>query len=153
MEKNQEKGIELKELLSLMEESLAAGRTVRFSPRGISMLPMLRQGKDSVILSPVSGKLHKYDIPFYRRDDGSFILHRIIQADETYTCMGDNQFEKETGVRQDQLIAVVTAFTRGEREYKVSSLRYGIYCRFWHYSRPVRHLLKRTKSFLRRRFL
>ena len=145
--------IELKELLPLMEESFAAGRTVRFSPRGISMLPMLRQGVDCVILSPASEKLHKYDIPFYRRDDGKFILHRIIKVDETYTCIGDNQFEVEQGVRHDQVIAVVSAFTRGEKEHSVLEWNYQFYCRFWHYSRPLRYFYRRAKGWFRRQFL
>jgi hypothetical protein len=150
--KEQKKEIELKELLPLMEESLAAGRTVRFSPRGVSMLPMLRQGIDYVVLSPVNGKLHKYDIPFYRRDDGKFILHRIVKVGKTYTCIGDNQFKLEPGVRHDQVIAVVSAFSRGEREHKVSEWNYQIYCRFWHYTRSYRHFYRRAKGWLRRHF-
>ena len=153
MNMNQRKEIELKELLPLMKENFAAGRTVRFSPRGISMLPMLRQGVDCVILSPVTEKLHKYDIPFYRRDDGKFILHRIIKVDENYTCIGDNQFAVERGVRHDQVIAVVSAFTRGQKEHGVSEWSYQFYCRFWHYSRPLRHFWRRAKGWLRRHFL
>lgn len=149
---NTKKEIELKDLLPIIEESIAAGGSVRFSPRGISMMPMLRQGVDCVVLSPAQEKLCKYDIPFYRRDDGKFILHRVVKVDETYTCIGDNQFEPETGVRQDQVIAVVTAFTRGEKEHKVTELTYQIYCRVWHYSRPFRHFYRRAKGWLRRHF-
>ena len=127
---NQKKELELSTLLPLMQENLAAGRTVRFSPRGISMLPMLRQGVDCVILSPAPEKLRKYDIPFYRRDDGKFILHRVVEVGETYTCIGDNQFELEEGVRHDQVIAVVSGFTRGEKEHRVSEWSYQFYCRF-----------------------
>ena len=153
MNRNQSKEIELKELLPLMEESFAAGRTVRFSPRGISMLPMLRQGIDCVILSPAPARLQKYDIPFYRRDDGKFILHRIVKVNETYTCIGDNQFEVEQGVRHDQVIAVVSAFTRGEKEHSVLEWKYQCYCRFWHYSRPLRYFYRRAKGWFRRHFL
>lgn len=149
---DQKKEIELKDLLPLMQESLADGRSVKFSPRGVSMLPMLRQGVDSVVLSPAPDKLRKYDIPFYRRDDGKFILHRVVEVGETYTCIGDNQFEVETGVRPDQVLAVVTAFTRGEKEHNISEWSYQLYCRVWHYSRPVRFFCKRAKGWLRRHF-
>ena len=152
MNMDQKKEIELKDLLPLMEERFSSGGNVRFSPRGISMLPMLRQGVDCVILSPAPEKLHKYDIPFYRREDGKFILHRVVKVDDTYTCIGDNHFVLEQGVRQDQVIAVVSGFTRGEKEYKVSDLRYQLYCRIWHYSRPVRYFCKRAKGWLRRHF-
>lgn len=138
------------ELAALMQESLNAGQTVRFSPKGVSMLPMLRQGKDTVTLSPITGPLKKYDIPLYRRDDGAYILHRIVKADDTYTCIGDNQYILETGIRQDQLIAVVTAFSRGDRQIPVSAISYRIYVRLWHWSRPVRRILGKVKRKLKR---
>ena len=136
--------------MPLIRETLAAGKTVRFSPRGISMLPMLRQGIDSVVLSPLPGKLKKYDLPLYQRDDGHFVLHRIVEVRDTYTCIGDNQFEYEHGLRQDQMIALVTAFTRGKREIPVTNPGYRIYCHIWHWSRPLRHFCRRSKGWLRR---
>ena len=57
-----ERQMRLEQLMPLIRDSLAAGKTVRFSPRGISMLPMLRQGIDSVVLSPLPEKLKKYDL-------------------------------------------------------------------------------------------
>ncbi len=140
----------LEELMPLMTECLSAGKSFRFSPRGISMLPMLREGIDSVVLSPLPEKLRKYDIPLYRRDNGKYVLHRIIKAGETYTCIGDNQFAAESGIHPEQMIAVVTEFYRGEKKYSVNDLRYKIYCRFWHLSRPLRHFWRRGIGFLRR---
>ena len=94
-------------LMPLIRERLEAGQTVRFSPMGISMLPMLRQGKDSVVLSPVPEKLKKYDLPLYRRPDGQYVLHRIAEVGDTYTCIGDNQFRMEPGVEHGQILALV----------------------------------------------
>ena len=131
--------------MPLIRERLAACQTVKFSPHGISMLPMLRQGKDSVLLSPVEGRLKKYDLPLYQRKNGQYVLHRIIQAGETYTCMGDNQFAAEPGIGHDQLIAVVTAFTRGARTRSVKSPVYRLYCVFWHRTRLVRRLWRGLK--------
>ena len=142
--------IRLEELLPVMEMQLKAGKNVRFSPMGVSMLPMLRQKRDSVVLSPVTGPLEKYDLPLYRRDNGQFMLHRIIKAGETYTCMGDNQFVPEPGIRQDQIIGVVTAFYREKRSYPVTDFRYRFYCRFWHCTRPLRHFWRRGVGKLRR---
>lgn len=137
-------------LVPLMKEALTAGRSVKFSPTGISMLPMLRQGTDSVELSPIPGPLKKYDLPLYQRESGKYILHRIVAVGETYSCMGDHQFSLETGVRQDQLIAVVTAFYRGHRRYSVSHPGYRLYCRLWYYSRPVRYFWRRSRNWLAR---
>ena len=140
----------MKDLVPLFQERLSAGQTVRFSPRGISMLPMLRQGIDDVVLSPIPEKLKKYDLPLYQRDDGHFVLHRIVRVGETYTCIGDNQFELEHGLRHDQMIALVTAFYRNGKYHSVNELTYRIYCRFWHYSRGLRHFWRRGIGWLRR---
>ena len=139
------------ELMPLIRERIAAGESVRFSPRGTSMLPLLRQGVDTVVLSPLPEKLKKYDLPFYQRKDGQFVLHRIVKAGESYTCVGDNQFKLEKGLKHEQMIAVMTAFSRGDREHSVKEPGYWLYCRFWHYSRPVRRLWRRGKGWLRRR--
>ena len=140
----------LEQLMPLIREYLAAGKTVKFSPRGISMLPMLRQGIDDVVLSPLPEKLKKYDLPLYQRDDGHFVLHRIVRVGETYTCIGDNQFELEHGLRHDQMIALVTAFYRNGKYHSVNELTYRIYCRFCHYSRGLRHFWRRGIGWLRR---
>lgn len=145
-----DKQYRLDELMPLIQEGLAENTKVRILPKGTSMMPMIRQGIDSVVLSPVVGKLKKYDLPLYQRENGQYVLHRIVHAGVTYTCVGDNQFELESGLRQDQMIAVVTSFFRGNREYHVDSISYQIYCRIWHYSRPLRHLWRRGKHWLRR---
>ena len=140
----------LEDLLPLIMESLESGRRVRFSPKGTSMMPMLRQGIDDVILSPLPPKLKKYDLPLYRRSSGQFVLHRIVKVEETYTCVGDNQFEREPGLRHDQMLGLVTAFTRGKRVISVEDPAYRLYCRIWHYSRPLRRLWRQGIACIRR---
>ncbi len=137
--------VALDQVMPLMKEQLAAGMSVSFSPRGVSMLPMIRQGRDTVELSPVEGRLKKYDLPLYQRDDGHYVLHRIVKVDEFYTCIGDNQLSLEYPVRHDQVIAVVTAFTRDGKRTEVTNLWYRLYCRFWHITRPIRYLCRYVK--------
>jgi hypothetical protein len=139
------------EMMPIFREQLATGQSFCFSPKGISMLPMLREGIDRVMLSPLPGELKKYDIPLYQRDDGKYVLHRIVQVGETYTCIGDNQFQLEPGIRQDQLIAVVTAFYRGERKCSVTAPSYWLYCRAWYHSRHLRKFYRRCVGWLKRK--
>lgn len=142
----------MEDLAPLIKEVCKTGGSLRFSPRGTSMLPMLRQGIDSVVVSPLPDVLSKYDIPLYRRDDGKYILHRIVDVGDTYTCMGDNQFAAEKHLRHDQMIALVTGFYRGEKYHSVREPGYLLYTRFWHYSRPIRHFCRRAMGWLRRKF-
>lgn len=145
------RNVSMAQLVPLFQEQLDAGRSVRFAPRGVSMLPMVRPGRDTVLLSPAPERLKKYDLPLYRRDDGHYVLHRVVAAGETYTCIGDNQFRLESGVRRDQVIALVTGFRRNGRDYSVSHPGYRLYCRLWHYSRGIRHFRHRALGWLRRR--
>ena len=132
--------------MPLIEERLSAGQRVKLSPRGISMLPMSRQGKDSVYLSSPPEKLKKFDIPLYRREDGSFVLHRVVKVGETYTCIGDNQFRTEKGIEHSSVIAVVTAFEREGKYYSVLGKGYRLYCMLWHLSRPARHVWRALRA-------
>ena len=133
-----------------LQELLRSGKAVFIKPNGTSMLPMLRQGIDGVVLCAVPENLRKYDLPLYRRDNGMFVMHRIVKVGKTYTCVGDNQFHLEKGLRQDQMIAVVTGFYRGDRYYPVSALSYQIYCRFWHYTRFIRRVWRAVKRRIKR---
>ena len=136
------KEVRLDEVMPQIRELLGKDQSVRLYPKGVSMMPMLRQGIDSVLLSPVKGKLKKYDLPFYQRRDGQYVLHRIVKVGERYTCIGDNQFTYEKGVRQEQLIAVVTGFYRDEKYWPVTSFWYKCYCRLWHWTRFPRHVYR-----------
>ena len=144
------KELQLEQLMPLFREKLEQGESVRFYPRGISMLPMLRQGIDSVVLSPLPERLKKYDLPLYRRENGQFVMHRIVKVGETITCIGDNQFCLEHGLKQEQMIGIVTAFYRGEKRHSVTEFGYGLYCRLWHYTRFPRHVFRWCKRQFRR---
>ena len=151
MEKHiQTMSVSMEALEPLFRERLAAGQQVRFSPMGTSMLPMLREGRDSVVLSPPLKKLRPFDLALYRRDSGAYVLHRITAVGQTYTCMGDNQFVSEHGLRHDQIIALVTGFRRNGRDHSVTEPGYRLYCFLWHYSRPLRRFWRRGLGWLRR---
>ena len=112
--------------MPLIRAQLAEGRSVRIYPRGTSMLPMLQEGRDSVVLSPLPERerLRRYDLPLYQRKNGQFVLHRVVKIGENYTCLGDNQFALEEGLPHDQMIAVVSSFTRNERSRRELSLQH-----------------------------
>ena len=147
-----ERKIKLDDAMPLIREKLASGGEVTFSPRGTSMLPLLREGRDTVTLSPAPKKLKKYDIPFYQRENGQYVLHRVVKTGESYTCIGDNQFVSEKGVKQEQIIAICTAFTKDGRRYSVNSARWKLYARLWHYSRFPRRMLAALKRRAARSF-
>ncbi|MBQ3483703.1 MAG: S24/S26 family peptidase [Clostridia bacterium] len=136
----------LEELLPLITEVTEAGGEFRLHPRGTSMRPMLREGKDSVVLvRPDTPR--KREIYLYRRASGQFVLHRLLRVEKngTLTFCGDNQLYLERGIAADALIARVSAYYRGKKRISMASVRQrlyaALYC-FWPY-RWLRYLPRR----------
>ncbi len=117
--------------------------TYRFS--GVSMLPLLRQGKDFYTVRKKENKrCDKYDVVLYRRPPDQYVLHRIVKVRETdYVILGDNCMSKEYGITDDDILAVMTSFTRSGKEHSVQEMPYRIYSRVWYAIYPVRLLYKR----------
>lgn len=134
-------------LMVLVRERLAAGYKVRYLPfKGVSMLPLLRQGKDRVELGPLPQKLKKYDLPVYQMPSGKYLMHRILKVTPThYICLGDNTLEFET-IYPEQMIGVVTAIERNGKRIEVSHPLYRLYCLIWGHTRPLRILYKRFRE-------
>ena len=98
---------------------------------GVSMLPMLRENRDTVILKPIEKPPVAGDILLYRRESGQFVLHRVIRVtQEGYLISGDNQYELEK-VAPSQLLAVVGAFTRKGRSHTLREPGYRLYRWAW----------------------
>ena len=135
-----EKQVTLEELMPLIREQLAGGQTVTFFPHGVSMLPLLREGKDSVTLSAPPKRLKKYDIALYQRSNGQYVLHRVARCGDTYTFIGDNQFVFEKDIKNEQIIAICTAFTRNGKRISASAFRWRVYAVLWGILRPFRRV-------------
>ena len=139
------------ELMPLVRERLAAGQKVRYLPfRGVSMLPMLRQGIDTVELAPLPEELKKYDLPVYQYPSGKYVMHRVVAvADDHYVCLGDNTYAYER-ITRDQMVGVVSAFRRGSKRVEAGSFLYRWYCRIWVGIYPIRKLIRKSKKWLKR---
>lgn len=110
---NKSVSVELEELFPIIKEKLSLGGSFKFSPKGVSMLPIIRPGIDSVTISPVNRKLKKYDVPLYRRDNGQFVLHRVISVKKnSYVMCGDNQLVPEYNISDRHIIGLVTSIHR-----------------------------------------
>ena len=102
--------------------------------QGTSMLPLLRQGKDLVLIERKKEN-HRYeegDVILYRRvEKKQYVLHRIISvcADD-YVLLGDNCFSKESSIRDEDILGIMTGFVRSCRYHSVLGKGYGWYREF-----------------------
>ena len=70
--------VDLAELYPLIAEVIENGGEFRLYPRGTSMEPMLHAGDDSIMLGKAEA-IDNGDILFYRRKNGDFVVHRLIE--------------------------------------------------------------------------
>ena len=112
---------------------------------GVSMYPMLRNRRDTIIVEPYEGRLKKYDVPLYKRGS-NYILHRIIEVrEDSYVIRGDNCMEKEYDITDREILGVLTGFYRGDKKINRDGLWYKCYACVWHKIFPLRTLFVRVK--------
>ena len=143
--------VSIQELGPIIAQTVNAGGTVELTATGHSMLPLLLDRVSRVKLTAI--REPKYgDVVLYRRDNGTYVLHRIVKccADGTYTMCGDAQTALEPKLRRDQMIAVVQSFARRRRWRDCRAVTYQLWWRIHVADRPFRHLWKRGISFLKR---
>ena len=120
------------DIIDVMLEILDSGGEMRIHPRGTSMLPLIVQGRDSVVLKKPQ-KIKNHDIVFYRRANGQFVLHRIMKksSDGTFVLCGDIQTDLEYGIREEQIIAVVSEIERKGKNRTINFWAYRFYVFIW----------------------
>lgn len=95
---------------------------------GVSMYPLLRHRRDTIIITPTTGRLKKYDVPLYRRGN-EYVLHRIIKVlPDSYIIRGDNCILLEH-VKDDEIIGELTGIYRKEKEVNMHGWCYKLYSR------------------------
>ena len=131
---NNRSEMHLNDVIDVIEEVLASGGEFRLFPKGFSMRPLIVQGRDSVVLKRNNKETaKKHDIAFYRRDNGAFVLHRVMKVHKNgvFDMCGDNQFEMEKGIKREQIIGYVSVIYRGDKGISISSPLYRLYVFLW----------------------
>lgn len=123
------------------EDIIAQQGVLVYKNKGISMLPLLRQNRDIIIVrrKPV-GRLKRLDVPVFKRSNGEYVIHRVLDVRENdYVMCGDNQYIREYGITDAQIIGVLDSFVRNGRtipvrstpEHPVVPLWYRVYSHLW----------------------
>ena len=115
------------------EEEIERRGNLVYRNVGDSMMPLLRQGKDLlVVVRKPKERLKRYDVPLYKRDNGQYVLHRILKVRKNdYVLCGDNRWQREYGITDRHIIGVLSAVIRDGKEISVSDYRYQIYVHLW----------------------
>lgn len=126
--------------------------TLIYTNVGDSMMPLIKQGRDVLIIKKANGRLKKYDVPLYQRDSGQYVLHRILKVSkDDYVICGDNRSFKEYGITDRHIIGVLTGVIRKGKEISVTDKKYRLYVHLWCDFFPIRAFILRAVRFLKRR--
>lgn len=137
-----------------LEQIIADEGKVVTTTVGISMRPMLRARRDTVVISKPEGKRRVGDVVLYRLKSGKCVLHRIIaiKGDE-YVIRGDSLINKETGITDKDIFGVLVGFYRGNRYIDCYKSRgYKAYSKLWRLTLPLRFVFWKCRFGFKRIF-
>ena len=118
----------------LEKEGKYVGPTV-----GVSMLPMLKNRRDTIVVRPKTEKLKPLDVALYRRGD-AYVLHRVlIPTEKGYIIRGDNCYSDEI-IPEEDVFGVLTEFFRKDKHYFCTDEKY------------LKYAKRRVKTYKFRRF-
>lgn len=132
------------------EEILARDGKLIYRTKGRSMLPLLRQNRDLVIIEPPKGRLKRRDIALFKRGN-DYVLHRVIKVRENdYVFRGDNNFFTEDGITDTAIVGVLTGFVKDGKQHSVTEKGYRFCSGLWLAVYPFRALIVAAKRGLKK---
>ena len=125
---------------STYEQELSEKGCLIYTTSGMSMRPFLRSGQDLMVIEAKKEiRCRVRDVVLYRRDSGKYVLHRIMAVrKDDYVLCGDNCWQLEPGIREDQILGVLTAVIRNGNRTEVSQAGYRAKVFAWWLMYPAR---------------
>ena len=117
--------------MSSFEEELEQNGTLVFPNKGTSMMPLLRQNRDLMVIEKRGPeRLRKYDAVLYKRGE-KYVMHRILKVrDRDYWIVGDHCRVGES-VREEQILGVLKQVVRDGRTIRTTDPGYRLYVHLW----------------------
>ncbi|MBN3490433.1 hypothetical protein JV173_02775 [Acholeplasma equirhinis] len=131
-------------LISSIEKTLLTKGFVVTNVYGRSMLPLLRENIDQVLIKKTD-TYHIYDVVLFKSND-KLVLHRIIKIKgDTYYITGDNQYKLEH-VYKNQIKGKMKAFYKEGKEIPVNDTEYLKYVKRITRTRLLRAIIRKLSK-------
>lgn len=116
-----------------VEELLAEGKQVTILVRGNSMRPLLRDGRDKVVLRKANAEDIRKGAVMLFRYRGSHVMHRVRKIEgDVVIFEGDGNYKLQEVVTRKDIVAVVEAVVRPSgRRIECSSRRWRFLSFMW----------------------
>ena len=116
---------------STFEEQLSKHGQLIYVSKGDSMRPLIQE-HDLLVIKKTDTRLKRLDIPLYKRDNGQYVLHRILKVRKNdYVLCGDNRYGKEVGITDRHILGVLTQLIRDGETISLNSFKYRAYAHLW----------------------
>ena len=138
----------IQDMAPLIYEIVSSGGAVKLEVKGNSMMPVLRNERDAVLLKKAEN-ISRFDVVLFKRANGKIALHRIVEINNgTYTIIGDNQYRFDKNIKNEDFIAKAVEFHRDDKRIGEESIRkFGA---FWYWTYPLRNFIRRGFSWIKR---
>lgn len=115
-----------------VESEIKSGRSVKFRVKGNSMMPLLRNGKDEVVVGPYDKEeLKLFDVILFRQTD-RYVLHRIIQKRQSLSDAGGWRLPFYEECEDTDIIGVVRKVCRPSgKKIETDSMCWRLGSRLW----------------------
>lgn len=136
--------------------ALPPNQTLKISPKGTSMCPLLLGNRDEIYVVPATFPLKRGDLALFLRENGIYVIHRIfkvvkVKNSTQYFMLGDNQTEIEGPIEESQIHGIAISL---KRKGKIIDCKrngfYKVYSALWLILRPFRPFFQRIASLLRK---
>lgn len=136
---------------STFEEQLEKYGSFTYKNVGVSMMPLLKQGRDAFTVrrKEPDERLKKYDVALYHREK-KYVLHRVLEVvDGGYIIRGDNCISKEH-VKEEDIMAVMTHYVHNGKSHAVTDKAFINYTKRMLFFSPFRIFYRKSKLKLKR---
>ena len=114
---------------------------------GISMLPMLKNRRDTIVVKAKTQRLKALDVALYKRNN-DYVLHRVIKpTQEGYIIRGDNCYADEY-ILEENVIGVLVEFYRKGKHVLCTDKKYLTYARRRVKNYKIRKFFVSIKNFM-----
>ena len=137
--------------IGVLKELLADGKQVSLAVTGSSMEPFLTGGRDQVLLVPVKHPLKKGDLVLFQRENGAYVLHRILRVTSRGCILiGDGQQETEGPIQRERILGVAERALRNGESISEGSFWWGFFEKIWIRMIPLRPVVRKFYGVWRR---
>ena len=134
--------------VSMLRDLVNEGKECRLLISGSSMAPFLVHERDSILFSKPDRELRRGDMVFYQRDNGQYVMHRILKVKlEGLYIIGDAQTEVEGPVKPEQVFALVTKVNRKGKWVGPGNFWWWFFSTVWLRLFPIRRLIRKLYPF------